>query len=378
MKDLKNLLNTVAIATAEETVENIQAGVLSIVRNNSDISFSIALKLLTMATNLKDHNTVVKLNKMLESYYPIGESMEEILEAVTPEETILLTDKKAPLDNEAFDKMGDYIKNFMKTQLPSGGNDLAERIAQGLDTIMGANKEEMSHVEDITLPFPIDTLEIEDLNEEFLEAIKKVESSYQLIEESNVVDFVKAVIRKLKLHQLYSIGDSVITHIVDYYTNLFNKNTEVVLAEISDDMARMRETLFAAYVLNQLQTNAVKGSPLYRYLQDAIDAVEETLNNGGWSEVINYENKWAVLCNDDTIVATAQDYEDAFCRVDETSTKEAVRLAEVEKEDLSKYDGGLANTASVDLSESKEEKVLTKTMTAAELEAAKAAAATIE
>lgn len=348
MKNLKNLLDSVALATAEETKQNIQEGVLAVIRNNPIIDFQTALKMLTMATNIKDHNTVVKLNKMLDAYFPVGESMEEILDTTAADNGEVTTAGKGelpPFDNASFDKMSDYIKRFL-TQYNGADKhtELSDKIAAGIDAMMGVKEEEMPHTEDVILPIAVDTLEIEDLNEELEKELVKAENAYKLTEESDVVEYTKAVIRTTNLHKLYAIGDSIIYHVVDHFANLFNKNTEVVLNEVSENMGKMRDSLFAVYVLKQLMnTDIATNSPLYRYLKTALEAVEDTLDAGGWSEVINYNGKWAIICNDNTIVATAQDYEDAFFTVDESSVvvhkdeeeTEPVRLAEIKKEDLS-------------------------------------------
>lgn len=368
MKNLKNLLDSVALATAEETKQNIQEGVLAVIRNNPIIDFQTALKMLTMATNIKDHNTVVKLNKMLDAYFPVGESMEEILDTTSADNGEVATVGKGelpPFDNASFDKMSDYIKRFLSQYngADSHTTELSNKLAAGIDAMMGVKEgEDMPHTEDVILPIAVDTLEVEDLNEKLEKELVKAENAYKLIEDSDVVEYTKAVIRTTNLHKLYAIGDSIIYHIVDHYANLFNKNTEVVLNEVSEDMARMRDTLFAVYVLKQLMNNDIAtNSPLYRYLKSALEAVEDTLNIG-WSEVINYNGKWAIICNDNTVVATAQDYEDAFFTVDESSVvvhkdeeeTEPVRLAEIEKEDLSEaMKVKEETTPTVDLSEVK-------------------------
>lgn len=335
MKNLKNLLDSVALATAEETKQNIQEGVLAVIRNNPIIDFQTALKMLTMATNIKDHNTVVKLNKMLDAYFPVGESMEEILKEES--QPTLLADNSNP-----FEKMKELIEEAFKNNVAKPNKEAFENLL-GRMMEVPADAEEIPHDEDIILPVAVDTLELEDLNEALLEQLVKAENAYKLVEESNVVEYTKAVIRTTSLHKLYAIGDSIIYHIVDHYANLFNKNTEVVLNEIADDMAKMRDTLFAVYVLKQLMNKDVAtNSPLYRYLKRALEAVEDTLEIG-WSEVINFDGKWAIICNNDTVVATAQDYENAFFTVDESSVvvhkdeeeTEPVRLAEIKKEDLS-------------------------------------------
>lgn len=313
MKDLKNLLNTVAIATADETKNTIQEGVLAVIRNNNSIDFNMALRMMNMATNLKDHNTVVKLNSMLDGFYPVGESMDEILKEDMTQPT-LLAENENP-----FEKMRDIITGAFKESIAKPNQAAFENLMGRLmPTIPADAEEEIGHSDEVMLPIPIDTLEIDDLNEKLLEDLNRVENSYQLTEESNVVDFVKAVIRTMKLHEMYNIGDSIVNHVIEHYCNLFNKNFDVVIAPVEEDLARMRETLCASYLLHQLhaEDKVIKGSKLDKYLRDAIMEVDNTLDCG-YSEIVNFNEKWAVICNGDKVVATADDYENALISLED-------------------------------------------------------------
>lgn len=319
MKDLKNLLNTVAIATADETKNSIQEGVLAVIRNNNSIDFDMALRMMNMACNLKDHNTVVKLNSMLDGFYPVGESMDEILKEDASQPALL-----AENEENLFEKMRDIITGAFKESV-SKPNQAAFESLMGrlMPTIPADTEEEIGHSDEIILPIPIDTLELDDLNEKLIEDLKRVENSYQLVEETNVVDFVKAVIRTMKLHELYNIGDSIINHIVEHYCSLFNKNIDVVLSSVEEDMTRMRETLCASYLLHQLHADdkVIKGTKLDKYLEEAIMEVNNTLDCG-YSEIINFNEKWAVICNGDKVVATADDYENALISLDDEVEEE--------------------------------------------------------
>lgn len=314
MKDLKNLLGTVALATSEETKRDIQEGVLSIVRKNP-VDFQTAIDMLNMATNLKDHDTVVKLAEIVDSCTPAGESIEEILstnccEAETSEEEttpFITNDNKVDDEMNDFRELGKKLKSVIRRQFD---------IAHGIKREQDYNEDEHVHVHEhedteIVLPFEVDVLKLEDLNEELLKNLEKMENSIKTsVEYTDLAGYVRNVIAGLNLHKIYEIDDSIILHIVSHFkeSNGCLVPTEELMK--SGKMIELRKTLTSLYVLYKLMDLCKDNKKAKSAILSSIDVVVNSLAQGGFSEVINYNKEWAILCDNFKVVMSASVFDD--------------------------------------------------------------------
>lgn len=289
MKDLRSLLRTVEVATSKTTKQNIQEGILGLIRNNTTIKFDVALKLMTMSCNILDHNTVVKLNKMIEDLNPVGESLEDILDNA---ETAAKHIGAGGIDQEAFEAMKEQIQNIFVGTQPTLLANKEESKAEVED--FGLDQNQIAHNEDITYPCPIVVVEMDEMDQALLDYLKKV-MYVTKADKDNLIGYVKSVILNSTVYKYCKLGESVVKFIVNNFCAIHNLEIEKVLEENAEELLKLMNTFLAIYVLANMETNTDKQKEL---IAKTIDAVMEGLENSQYGEFINYNRKWAVIVGD--------------------------------------------------------------------------------
>lgn len=278
--DLKALLNLVATATSNETKNSIKEGVLDLIRANENIPFEEAHKLMGMAVQLNDHNTVVKLIKRIEDLSPVGESVVSLL--ATEGENSNTNGNVPPIGMEIFENLSKVIGKMVDKNLI---------------------EEELHEDEKIELPFEIQTVETD--NKEVMDELDERMTKCNIDNMHNIIPFIYEVTHNIA--KSFNVGDSIITRILEVAAEKINIKVDDILKDqvIVEEISKLRESLFALYVLHAINKTCHRESET-DYMLSAIKSVEESIMTREYAELINYEKEWAVLCGNSVLVAASK------------------------------------------------------------------------